>query len=59
MGDAVNLAARLCNLANGGYETPIIISEVTKERLPPEFPASLLDTVRIKGKDGSMSLYAI
>jgi adenylate cyclase len=59
MGDVVNLTARLCSLANGGYQTPIVISEVTKERLPPEFPTSPLDTVRIKGKDGSMALYTI
>jgi adenylate cyclase len=58
-GAAVNFAARLCSVATGAYQTPIVISGDTKQQLPAEFPATLLDTVRVKGSDELIPLYAI
>ena len=59
LGDQVNLASRLCNLANGPYPTPIVISGNTQALLSNDIAASLLDTVRVKGKDEPVQLFSI
>ena len=49
MGDAVNLGSRLEG-ANKEYNTNILISESTFERVKDEFYCMELDSVRVKGK---------
>ena len=58
-GDAVNLASRLCGLANRHYPHPIVVSEHTQKLLGAETQSTLLDTVTIKGLEAPVSLYAI
>ena len=59
MGDAVNLASRLCMLAGTGALSPILISGATKERLDDGFSLVLHDAVRVKGKDDLVEIYGI
>src|SRR5262249_25338658 len=54
LGDGVNLASRLCGLANQQYEHPIVISEVTQKRIDTTISSFLIDTVRVKGCDEPM-----
>jgi len=49
MGDAVNLGSRLEG-ANKNYQTNILISESTYERVKNSFVCMELDSVRVKGK---------
>jgi adenylate cyclase len=49
MGDAVNLGSRLEG-ANKNYQTNILISEETYERVKDGFVCMQLDSVRVKGK---------
>jgi adenylate cyclase len=49
MGDAVNLGSRLEG-ANKNYQTNILISESTYERVKGAFVCMELDSVRVKGK---------
>ena len=49
MGDAVNLASRMCDLVNRMYPHPIIISEHTQKRIEGKLKSQLLDTVNVKG----------
>jgi len=49
MGDAVNLGSRLEG-ANKNYQTNILISEFTRERIKDAFVCMELDSVRVKGK---------
>ena len=59
MGNAVNLASRLCGIANSQYPFPILVSDVTNKRLKGELPTQLVDTVNVKGKDVPMEIYGI
>ena len=59
LGDAVNLASRLCGLANGQYPHSILLSESTQNALGNEIPTVLIDNVRVKGRDIPMRIYAI
>lgn len=49
MGDAVNLGSRLEG-ANKNYQTNILISEFTYERIKDEFVCMEMDSVKVKGK---------
>jgi len=49
MGDAVNLGSRLEG-ANKNYQTNILLSEFTHERVQDQFVCMELDSVRVKGK---------
>jgi adenylate cyclase len=58
IGDTVNLAARLETLTKE-FDSPIIVSESTYALLGDEFPAKPLGNVTVKGKEESVSIYAI
>ena len=49
MGDAVNLGSRLEG-ANKNYQTNVLISEFTQERVKDSFVCMELDSVQVKGK---------
>jgi adenylate cyclase len=56
IGDAVNLASRLCANAAGGQ---ILISESTFSQLSGNIPAQRLEPIRVKGKETPVELYEI
>jgi class 3 adenylate cyclase/CHASE2 domain-containing sensor protein len=56
IGDTVNLAARLCSLAEGGS---IILSEATFQALNGKFQAESLGPVLVKGKTQEVKIYRI
>ena len=56
IGDAVNLASRLCSNAAGGQ---ILISESTYTCLNTDVPSQRLEPIRVKGKDTPVELYEI
>jgi adenylate cyclase len=56
IGDAVNLASRLCANAAGGQ---ILISESTYSLLNGGVPAQRLEPIRVKGKQTPVELYEI
>ncbi len=56
IGDAVNLASRLCANAAGGQ---ILISESTFRELNGSFPAKKLEPIRVKGKEVPVEIYEI
>ena len=58
MGDAVNLGSRLEG-ANKSYQTHILISESTYERVKDEFVCMELDSVRVKGKKLPVRIYEL
>jgi adenylate cyclase len=58
MGDAVNLGSRLEG-ANKSYNTNILISEFTYERVKDEFICMELDSVKVKGKTLPVSIYQL
>jgi adenylate cyclase len=56
IGDAVNLASRLCASAAGGQ---ILVSESSYLELNGSIPAKRLEPIRVKGKDTPVELYEI
>jgi adenylate cyclase len=56
IGDAVNLASRLCSNAAGGQ---ILVSESTYRLLSDKIPAQRLPPIRVKGKEEPAEIYAI
>lgn len=58
MGDMVNLGSRLEG-ANKNYQTNIIISEFTYERVKDNFVCMELDSVRVKGKTLPVKIYQL
>jgi adenylate cyclase len=56
IGDAVNLASRLCSNAAGGQ---ILVSESTFSQLNGRIPAQRLDPIRVKGKETPVELHEI
>lgn len=56
IGDAVNLASRLCANAKGGQ---ILISESTFQHLEGGFAAKRLEPIRVKGKEAPVDVYEI
>lgn len=57
IGDAVNLAARLCSQAEAGrvIASKVIVSSATKKR----FVGKKLDPIRVKGKEKPIPIYQI
>ena len=53
IGDATNVASRICNVAGAGE---IVVDEGTAGRLGGEWPLEPLEPVRVKGKDQPLSL---
>ncbi len=58
IGDSVNLASRLEGLTKA-YGAKIIISEDTKKRLTKQYQIRELDSVKVKGKDKSITIYEV
>jgi adenylate cyclase len=58
LGDGVNLASRLEGV-NKIYNTKIIISENTFNKLNSEFICRKLDKIAVKGKDNSVVIYEL
>ncbi len=58
MGDAVNLASRLEG-ANKEYGTPLMISEMTYEKVKEVVEARELDLLRVKGKQIPIRVYEL
>ncbi len=58
MGDNVNLAARL-EPANKIFETKILISETTKEKVESEFLTREVALLQVKGKQKPMRIYEL
>jgi adenylate cyclase len=56
IGDAVNLASRLCANAAGGQ---ILVSESTHRELKNKMPSKRLEPIRVKGKDQPVETYEI
>jgi adenylate cyclase len=56
IGDAVNLASRLCSKAAGGQ---ILVSESTFTALGVDMPAKKLDPIMVKGKEKAVEIYEI
>jgi adenylate cyclase len=56
IGDAVNIASRLCANAAGGQ---ILVSESTHCTLNDRLPAKRLEPIRVKGKETPIEIYEI
>jgi adenylate cyclase len=56
IGDAVNLASRLCANAAGGQ---ILTSESTYAALVQPMPATKLDPIRVKGKEAPVEVFDV
>jgi len=56
IGDAVNLASRLCSNAAGGQ---ILISESTFRQLNETLQAQKLEPIRVKGKETPVEIYEV
>ncbi len=56
IGDAVNLASRLCANAAGGQ---ILVSESTYTQLNGNFPGQRLEPIRVKGKETPVELHEV
>jgi adenylate cyclase len=56
IGDAVNLASRLCSNAAPGQ---ILVSESTYQELSGKIPARRLEPIRVKGKEAPVELYDV
>ncbi len=56
IGDAVNLASRLCSNAAGRQ---ILISESTFRNLNGDFPSLKLEPIRVKGKEKPVEIYEV
>jgi adenylate cyclase len=56
IGDAVNVASRLCANAAGGQ---VLISESTHRTLNGSLPAKRLDPILVKGKEAPVEVYEI
>jgi adenylate cyclase len=56
IGDAVNLASRLCANAAGGQ---ILVSESTFGALNSQWPARRLEPIMVKGKETPVEIYEV
>jgi adenylate cyclase len=56
IGDAVNLASRLCSLAQGGQ---ILVSDSTFSQLSQALAARRLEPIRVKGRETPVDVYEI
>jgi len=58
IGDSINLGSRIEGLCKT-YGSKILISEDTKERLRKKYKLREIDTVRVKGKNETVTLYEV
>ena len=58
IGDAVNLGSRLESL-NKEYGTRIIISQTTRDSLPPKYTFRPLGDVVVKGKTQPVAIFEV
>ena len=58
MGDMVNLASRLEG-ANKAYDTFLMVSAATVDRLGGEFDVRELDRIAVKGKDQAVTVFEV
>ena len=58
MGDAVNVAFRLCGVARN-HSVPIAFSEATHSHLTNEVAAKYLDRITVKGQSEPMAIYGL
>ncbi|MFH1705250.1 MAG: adenylate/guanylate cyclase domain-containing protein [Patescibacteria group bacterium] len=58
LGDNVNLASRIESLTKE-YAAGILISEATKDAIGASFRTKFIDTVKVRGKNESVKLYAV
>lgn len=58
IGDTVNVASRLEGL-NKEYKTNIILGETTKNKLINQAPLVFLGSVKVKGRDETLSIYTL
>ena len=56
IGDATNVAARICNVAEGGE---IVLSESTLQQLKEQYRVERLPPTRVKGKEEPLTLYRL
>jgi adenylate cyclase len=56
IGDPVNTASRLCNLAKAGE---ILISETTMKRVAPKVDAQALPPAKVKGKNEELRIFSV
>jgi adenylate cyclase len=56
IGDATNIAARVCSVAQGGE---VVISASTRDRLLQPAPLEALPLVQVKGRDQPLELYRV
>jgi len=56
IGDAVNLASRLCSKAAGGQ---ILVSDSTHQLLADAYPARRLEPIHVKGKETQVEVYEV
>jgi adenylate cyclase len=56
IGDAVNLASRLCSKAAGGQ---ILVSDSTHELLADAYPSRRLEPIHVKGKETQVEVYEV
>lgn len=58
IGDMVNVASRLEGLTKK-YGQSLLIAEGVYERIEGELPTRLVDRVKVKGRSGSLGIYAV
>jgi len=56
IGDTVNVASRLCSVAQAGE---ILISDSTFKLTAGKFPTRSLDPVRVKGRENNVEVYQV
>ncbi len=56
IGDATNVAARICDVARAGE---VLIDAVTRERIGDALPVEAIPPVSVKGKDTPLTLYRV
>lgn len=56
LGDNVNLASRIEGLTKF-YRIKILISEFTRQKLPPDYRSRFIDTVMVKGRNKPVDLF--
>ena len=58
-GDTVNLASRLCGMANSEFKVPIVITGATKRAMSDAIQTTALDIVNVKGKKEPVELFTL
>lgn len=58
VGDTVNLASRLESITKE-YQSPLIFSEYTHDKIKNEFDCKLLGSVKVKGREQPVTIYTV